>query len=128
MPKKTIEEKYARAEKLIKSDKWKSWCHAVGIKPTLQPALGEEPDYGNLKGRNRYFRINASGEFDCSQPLELFDRWANSTGITIRFLPASFKEFKNVIEFMLANSELATWAKERSYATRAEVNNTRETQ
>ena len=82
----------------------KQWCHWVK-KMNLDKYDTEyrRTRYGktHLSGHNRLFRVNRYGEFQCSVPLEHFDRWSNSLGYTYPMIPKTFKEFQWVVTTMI---------------------------
>lgn len=81
---------------------WKYWCR----KARLQP----ESKYGKhsgfyLKGRNRRWRVNCEGTFECSCPSEHFDRWANSRGAEANLLPRTEIEFFAAVSHLIEKSK-----------------------
>lgn len=80
---------------------WKHWIYISGL--TKQGSGYFRTHFGNLyfSGKGRHFRINRFDEFQCSVPIEHFDRWANSTGYTYPMIPKTEKEFRWVVKTMI---------------------------
>ena len=56
--------------------------------------------YGIWTGHKRHWRVNCHGEFQMSEQLDTFDRWANSLEKSTS-LPRYEKEFTDVVANML---------------------------
>lgn len=73
----------------------KQWLHWVQ-KAQLKPDTKHCGLY--LSGRNRHWRVDCYGIFECSCPLEYFDRWANSSGAEHPKIPQTEKEFLSAVK------------------------------
>jgi hypothetical protein len=80
--------------KLPKS--WKHWLKHAGLRREYTGSKGEWTYY-SFVGRGRHWRINRYGEFQCSEPYALFDRWANSLQETWQ-LPKTKNEFVSLVK------------------------------
>ena len=58
-----------------------------------------------LVGRNRRWRVNAYGDFECSVPLEHFDRWANSSGWSHDGVPSTKDEFLRAVDSLVKHTK-----------------------
>lgn len=70
------------------------WAYKAGLRPYRR---GTRPKFYAWKGRGRHWRINASGQFQASEPYASFDRWANSVQETWG-MPGSEHEFIAIVE------------------------------
>lgn len=77
---------------------WKDWCMSCGLKPDWKPM--RKWSWYQVVGCGRYFRVCANGEFQISQPIDNFDRWANSGGKCVP-MPKTKKEFTDAVKFLL---------------------------
>jgi len=78
-------------------NEWLHWAEDAGFR--------FEPGF-RLEHHNRYWRVNASGNFECSCPLEHFDRWANSTGARWEGVPQTEAEFLRAVEQLIEESKV----------------------
>lgn len=83
---------------------WKYWAKKAGLKPSGKSGR-EYWDKFYLTGKDRYWRVNDKGDFECSCPIEYFDRWANSRGVFLVGIPACEKEFLGAVYCMHKDSE-----------------------
>ena len=58
-----------------------------------------------LIGRGRRWRVNCHGQFECSCPLEEFDRWANSRGSYRETVPSNQMDFLSTVLSMVKETE-----------------------
>lgn len=77
---------------------WKHWCKKARIKCFFK-------DPCSMIGRDRQWRVNMHSIFECSCPLEHFDRWANSRGAEWDGTPESEHEFLIAVERLIEQSE-----------------------
>jgi hypothetical protein len=63
---------------------WLYWAQKAGLRPERQRGRGNG---FYLVGRGRRWRVNMHNVFECSCPLDHFDRWANSRGAQVDALP-----------------------------------------
>ena len=84
---------------------WKYWMKQTRL--TNYDSEYQRAYHGrtHFSGRNRLFRINCFGEFQCSVPLEHFDRWGNSVGCTYPTIPQTEGEFKWVVKHMIEQTK-----------------------
>lgn len=80
---------------------WLYWAKKAGLKQTRARTYAKEYYF---VGHNRNWRVNGFGDFECSCPLEYFDRFANSSGAKIKGIPSSEVEFLNAVKDMLNES------------------------
>jgi|694.fasta_scaffold03608_31 hypothetical protein len=69
---------------------WLYWAQKAGLRPERKRGRGNKL---YLVGRSRRWRVNCHNEFECSCPLEHFDRWANSRGAQLGGTPKTEAEF-----------------------------------
>ena len=81
---------------------WKHWCKKARLEPESKYS---KHDYIYLIGYNRRWRVNASGIFECSCPLEHFDRWVNSRGAAFDSIPTTELEFLNAVKSLIIDSK-----------------------
>lgn len=81
---------------------WKHWAKKFGLRTYY--GHGKEGNY-DLKGRNRRWRVNCFGDFQCSCPNEYFDRWANSLAATFDGFPKTEKEFMFAVKTLIEQSK-----------------------
>lgn len=84
---------------------WKHWMKQLRLNTWDTKYLREHYGRFYIKGRDRHFRINCFGEFQCSVPLEHFDRWSNSVGYTYPTIPQTEKEFNWVVKHMIEQTK-----------------------
>lgn len=84
---------------------WLHWAQKAGIKP--ERTRGRYNEY-HLVGRARHWRVNSSEEFECSCQLKHFDRWANSRGAVVNFVPKTEAEFIATVKLLHEQSKNAT--------------------
>lgn len=91
------------AQAVVKLPKqWSYWCKKARLyKSGRQQWL-------SIIGRNRVWRINRDGNFECSCPLEHFDRWANSRGAEMQGIPKTESEFLQKVRDLYEKSMHAT--------------------
>lgn len=84
---------------------WKHWMKQMRV--NKYDSEYRRTHYGKTHfcGRNRLFRINRFGEFQCSIPLEHFDRWSNSVGYTYPSIPQTGQEFEWVVKHMIEQTQ-----------------------
>jgi len=84
----------------------KQWHHWVKDSRLLDNCLGIRQYRGYyLRGKGRFWRV-AGNTFQMSDPIEDFDRWANSTAGFID-LPSTRDEFRAAVQ------KLLVWAEEK---------------
>jgi len=77
---------------------WPRWLEKAG--------LSADRRYLDMpNGRNRNWRVDASGNFECSCPLEYFDRWANSRGAAMVGIPATEADFIRTVNLLIEKSK-----------------------
>jgi hypothetical protein len=69
---------------------WLHWAQKAGLSPERKRGRGNK---FYLVGRARRWRVNCHNEFECSCPLEHFDRWANSRGAQMDAPPKTEEAF-----------------------------------
>jgi len=69
---------------------WMYWAKKAGLKREWGRGR-QSTNY--LVGRGRRWRVNCFGDFQCSCPIEHFDRWANSLGAEMDGMPKTEAEF-----------------------------------
>jgi len=81
---------------------WPRWMEKAGLKRDAGRGF-----YGQhyMIGRDRRWRVNCYGQFECSCPLEYFDRWANSSGGQMDGIPKTEVEFIVAVNLLIAESE-----------------------
>lgn len=82
---------------------WSYWAAKYHIKPHVRPGC-KRRGRTVLVGRDRHWRVNCYGVFECSCPLEHFDRWANSRGAEASRIPQTEQEFKATIAQLIKES------------------------
>lgn len=83
----------------------KQWLHwARKAKLRREYGRGIEGAY-YLVGRGRRWRVNSRAIFECSCPLEYFDRWANSRGAAMEGIPKTEAEFLRDVETLIEQSK-----------------------
>lgn len=85
---------------------WKYWAKKAGLKPSGRTGR-EYWDKFFLTGRDRCWRINDKDIFECSCPIEHFDRWANSRGAEWIGIPKDEKEFLDAVKVLIDESRNA---------------------
>lgn len=81
---------------------WLHWAKKAGLKPERRRGRGNKL---YLVGRARRWRVNCHNDFECSCPLEHFDRWANSRGARMDSLPKTEAEFLAAVAMLRADSQ-----------------------
>lgn len=81
---------------------WKHWLKAAHLTD-----MSNRSSYSGwiIKGRDRHWRVNCNGVFECSCPLEHFDRWANSRGAESDHIPTSKADFLKTVNALLVESK-----------------------
>jgi hypothetical protein len=79
---------------------WVHWAKKAGLN------RGSRYRKYNLKGDclyglDRVWRVNCDNIFECSCPVEYFDRWANSRGSEWNGIPQTEKEFLNAVKILV---------------------------
>lgn len=69
---------------------WTHWARKAKLHPETR--RGSHRGF-YLVGRDRNWRVNCHGDFECSCPTEHFDRWANSRGAVMPGVPRTETEF-----------------------------------
>lgn len=85
------------------SKQWQHWVKMAGLRKEW--GRGRQGQY-YLVGRNRRWRVNAYGDFECSVPLERFDRWENSSsGWSHDGVPKNKDEFLRAVNSLIAHTQ-----------------------
>ena len=86
-------------ERIKLPKQWKHWARLAGLKATGR-AFHSRGLYAGLylRGKNRNWRVTCHGDFECSCPLEHFDRWANSHGAYAVKFPQNEAEFLAIVK------------------------------
>lgn len=79
---------------------WKHWAKKAGLKPERIRGAGNG---FYLVGSGRRWRVNRNGQFECSCPIEDFDRWANSIGAMVDAIPQTEKQFLVTVELLISD-------------------------
>ena len=103
---------------------WLHWAQTMGLKPMGRNMRGRWRGYYMI-GRGRCWRVNDKGYFQVSCPFADFDRWANSFGAEVTWLPSSKTTFQAAVRLLLEqvrDQEVqATVSKFLDYARRQTV-------
>jgi len=78
---------------------WLNWAKKAGLEKDSRVIEGRY-----MIGLNRRWRVNCYGQFECSCPLEHFDRWANSTGARWEGVPKTEAEFLEAVKCLVGKS------------------------
>lgn len=84
---------------------WKHWINKAGLGGFSTKDFRNYNGKYYFTGKNRYFRVNRLGEFQCSVPIQHWDKWGNSVGITYPYIPRSEKEFLYVVKWMIEQTK-----------------------
>ena len=85
-------------DRIVLPKQWKHWARKAGLKVTGGGWRCRHPRAGlYLQGKNRNWRVDCNGKFQCSCPLPKFDRWANSHGAYATAFPQNEKEFLAIV-------------------------------
>lgn len=79
---------------------WRHWAKKAGLKPERVRGAG---NLFYMIGRGRRWRVNCSGQFQCSCWIDEFDRWANSLGAQIDGIPQTEKQFLATVELLISD-------------------------
>jgi hypothetical protein len=83
---------------------WLHWAKSAGLEPENSAKWYKHCRNPYFVGHNRVWRVNMFGVFECSCPLEYFDRWANSRGADNNSLPRSEAEFLATVASLIYRS------------------------
>lgn len=84
---------------------WVYWAKKAGLKPeSSRKSYRRHGRLPYLRGRDRNWRVNCDGVFECSCPLEYFDRWANSRGANMFGFPKTEREFISAVNILIESS------------------------
>ena len=81
---------------------WRHWCKLAGLKPQWMPRTKDSKS--NMVGKGRNWRVTCDNKFQVSEPLSVFDRWANSALGSID-LPTTEKDFLKAVGKLLGKSD-----------------------
>ena len=81
---------------------WLHWAQKAGLRPERRRGRGNKL---YLVGRARRWRVNCNNEFECSCPLEHFDRWANSRGAKMDAPPKTEAAFIAAVAILREQSK-----------------------
>lgn len=86
---------------------WRQWCLKAGLRPSWRVdkySPRGDSRWFYLKGHGRHWRVNCHNELDVSEPYSEFDRWANSTELSVG-MPVNEKAFVKMVNYMLEQVE-----------------------
>jgi hypothetical protein len=95
----------APSQKIRLPKQWLHWAKLAGLKPESSDKNYRHGRNPYLRGRNRNWRVTNQGYFECSCPLQRFDKWANSVGSQCHSLPETKQQFLILIASLIAESE-----------------------
>ena len=85
---------------------WNRWIKKAGLVNTYSSDLARCSDAYYFKGYGRLWRLNCHDMLEISQPLEEFDRWANSVESRVTMNATNEKEFIALVKGLVTPDEV----------------------